>query len=448
MLCIGGASTPADARASQVCAHMTPLGQLPSLDGDVSHDDAARRTAADDWGHHVHRPPLVVLTPGSVTDIARMVTYANQRRLKIAMRGQGHCVYGQAQVEDGIVIDSRTLNAVDWHGTDRLDAQPGALWGAVVATALKKSLIPPVAPDALMLSVGGTLSAGGTGETSCGSGAQVDHVLELDVVTGRGDLVTCSPSHNEELFQMVLAGLGQCGIIVRARLRLVHAPTYIVRRTSTHEHSDALVSDLARLATTEAPPILTGEVTKDADGRWRLVLISASFAEQSTDDTVPYWDHLDRRTASVTATKAKGTPNPSLAMVLPERSVRPFLASVLSDSDVAVGLWRIEVLPMITARFKQPLHILPEGALAFTLRLQRRASAENAPDHKAMLIANQTLAQRCMTSGGKIYPPFAPVLSRDDWKRHYGVQTWQRFAAAKQRFDPNNVLTPGAGVFG
>lgn len=28
------------------------------------------------------------------------------------------------------------------------------------------------------------------------------------------------------------------------------------------------------------------------------------------------------------------------------------------------------------------------------------------------------------------------------------VQTWQRFAAAKRRFDPNNVLTPGAGVFG
>jgi len=53
-----------------------------------------------------------------------------------------------------------------------------------------------------------------------------------------------------------------------------------------------------------------------------------------------------------------------------------------------------------------------------------------------------------MTAGGRIYPPFAPVLSRDDWRRHYGTQTWRRFAAAKRRFDPNNVLTPGAGLFG
>jgi FAD/FMN-containing dehydrogenase len=26
-------------------------------------------------------------------------------------------------------------------------------------------------------------------------------------------------------------------------------------------------------------------------------------------------------------------------------------------------------------------------------------------------------------------------------------ETWQRFAAAKKQFDPNNVLTPGAGIF-
>ena len=112
-----------------------------------------------------------------------------------------------------------------------------------------------------------------------------------------------------------------------------------------------------------------------------------------------------------------------------------------------MGIWRIEVLPMITARFRQPLHMLPEGTLAFTLRLQRRASAENAPDHKAMLSANHMLVPRCIKMGGKVYPPFAPALSREAWKQHYGTQTWQRFVAAKRRYDPNNVLTPGAGVF-
>ena len=466
MLCLGDATTRDTSQARKVSAQTAPLLELPSLDGEVSYDAVARRGAADDWGHHVHRSPVAVLTAASVSDVSRIVAYANQRHLKIAMRGQGHSVYGQAQVEKGIVIDSRTLNAIGWHGSDRLDAQPGALWGTVAATALEQSLTPPVMPDALMLSVGGTLSAGGTGATSCGSGAQVDHVLELDVVTGRGDLVTCSPSQDEELFHMVLAGLGQCGIIVRARLRLVHTPAYVAVRTLTYDDPDALVSDGARLARADAIPVLGAEVTKDADGRWRFALLTGVFSDQANDETVapgwiaglqftdkapvttmPCWNYLDRRTASITASKVKRAPNPSLAVVLPERSVRSFLADVLSDPGAAAGIWRIEVLPMITARFKQPLHILPEGTLSFTLRLQRRASAENAPDHRAMLSANQMLVHRCIKMGGKIYPPFAPVLSQEDWKRHYGPQTWRRFVAAKRRYDPNNVLTPGAGVF-
>jgi FAD/FMN-containing dehydrogenase len=41
------------------------------------------------------------------------------------------------------------------------------------------------------------------------------------------------------------------------------------------------------------------------------------------------------------------------------------------------------------------------------------------------------------------YPPFAPVLTARSG-RHYGAATWARFAAAKQQFDPNGVLNPGA----
>ena len=136
-----------------------------------------------------------------------------------------------------------------------------------------------------------------------------------------------------------------------------------------------------------------------------------------------------------------------LAIVLPESSVRPFLEAVLSDETLAAGIWRIEVFPMLVERFTAPLHVLPAGSVAFTVRLQRRASAEKAPDHEAMLSANRALAKRCLDSGGKVYPPFAPPLSREDWQRHYGDRTWTRLAAARREFDPNGILTPGAGVF-
>jgi hypothetical protein len=39
-------------------------------------------------------------------------------------------------------------------------------------------------------------------------------VLELDVVTGGGQLFSCSVEKDAELFNMVLAGLGQCGFVL------------------------------------------------------------------------------------------------------------------------------------------------------------------------------------------------------------------------------------------
>ena len=175
------------------------------------------------------------------------------------MRGQGHSHSGQALVEGGIVIDSSALNAVRVVSNEALDAEPGALWGEVAKASLDQGLTPPVMVDAMMLTVGGTLSVGGTGETSYRFGAQVDHVLELDVVTGAGELVTCSPERNDELFRMVLAGLGQCGIVVRARLRLIQAPKYVVVRTLTYDDLDTFLADQARLITVDsANAILLG----------------------------------------------------------------------------------------------------------------------------------------------------------------------------------------------
>ena len=64
-----------------------------------------------------------------------------------------------------------------------------------------------------------------------------------------------------------------------------------------------------------------------------------------------------------------------------------------------------------------------------------------------MLAANAALVAMAMECGGKIYPPFSPILTSAQWREHYGAATWARFTAAKQRFDPNGVLNPGAGIF-
>src|ERR1700730_521266 len=60
--------------------------ELPKIDGVLQFDDSSLEAVATDLGNFVHHRPAAVLKPGSVLDIVRMVEYANQHRLKIAMR--------------------------------------------------------------------------------------------------------------------------------------------------------------------------------------------------------------------------------------------------------------------------------------------------------------------------------------------------------------------------
>src|SRR4029453_1014256 len=81
-----------------------PAGQLlrndlKDLSGTLLFDDNARQATADDFGHIVHRLPLAVLKPGSIEDIVKLVQFTNRRGLKVAMRGNGHAIFGQAQVD-------------------------------------------------------------------------------------------------------------------------------------------------------------------------------------------------------------------------------------------------------------------------------------------------------------------------------------------------------------
>src|SRR5262249_54820976 len=132
--------------------------ELPPLDGTLHVDDATRAEYAQDYGQIIHERPLAVLKPGSVQDISRMVQFARPHGLRIAARGQGHLPFGQAQVGGGLVIDMRSLRTVHAIARDRLEADAGIEWRALVQAALTHGLTAPVLTNYLGLTVGGTLS--------------------------------------------------------------------------------------------------------------------------------------------------------------------------------------------------------------------------------------------------------------------------------------------------
>jgi FAD/FMN-containing dehydrogenase len=65
-----------------------------------------------------------------------------------------------------------------------------------------------------------------------------------------------------------------------------------------------------------------------------------------------------------------------------------------------------------------------------------------------MMAETQGLFERMRSVGGKCYLPHSSIrLSPAEWEDHFGPDAWKRLAGAKNRFDPNHVLTPGPGIF-
>jgi len=448
-----------------------PLIGLPPLDGTLAVDPASRQAAADDFGHIVSRQPIAVLRPGSVNDIVAMVRYARAQGLSIAMRGQGHSQYGQAQVQGGIVIDSSTLNTIHSIAPDRAVVDPGVLWSELFDAATAQGLTPPVLTDYMELSVGATLSIGGIGGASQHFGVQSDNALELEVVTGRGDLVTCSPCQNADLFEVVLSGVGQYGIIVRATVRLTPAETTAQVFHLYYDDVERYVRDQLRLLGDGRFSYLEGQVVANASGTgWRYMIEAASYytppaaPDQAallaglSDDrasleafTQSYRDwayRIEPTIAFLKAIGAWGFPHPWVDLFVPASVAARFVGGVVSTLTLAdTGQGPVLFYPINTRRFTRPLFRVPAEPSAFLFSILRTAPPGDPATLNAMLASNRDLYDRLRALGGTRYTPNAiPNFTAHDWQRHYHPY-WGLVVSSKRRFDPDNVLTPGPGIF-
>jgi cytokinin dehydrogenase len=436
---------------------------VPGLDGELVTDPASLAEAADDYGHIVHKTPIAVLRPASAKDVQVMVRYADRHGLKVAMRGQGHSTFGQAQVKGGVVIDSRTLATIHEISAHGAVVDAGVQWLDLAKAAIAKGLTPPVFTDYLGLSVGGTLSVGGVGGATSHYGLQVDNALELDVVTGKGDLVTCSATRNRELFRAVLGGLGQFGIIVRATVKVIPAKT--TARVYHLNYADvATLTRAQRIALADGRfDYLEGSVNAVEGGGWSYQLEGVVYytAPHAPDDAakvaglpaptssdiaeVTYFDWLNRIYDLVEQLKQLGFPSPWINLYLPDGPTNNYVAETMASLTPAdTGGGPILLYPIKTALLHRPYVEVPETEVAFLFAILRMAAdpALVAP----MLKSNRALYEKARALGGKLYPVSAVPMTPVDWVRHYG-RDYPRFVADKALFDPRHTLTPGQGIF-
>jgi cytokinin dehydrogenase len=460
----GGWVTAAEA------AEGAPAGAVavPDLDGELTTDPAALAEVADDFGHLVHRTPLAVLRPGSVADVVALVRYANRHRIAVSVRGQGHSTDGQSQVHAGVVIDSRTLNAIHEIRADRAVVDAGVTWLELVTATVARGLTPPVFTDYIELSVGGTISVGGIGGTTQTYGMQVDTVLELEVVTGEGELVRCSPARDRALFEAVLGSLGQLAVVVRATVALVRAPAAARGYQLFYTDLDTYLADQRRLLATHRFSSLEGQATRNAtDSGWDFFVDAAVYHDGTppadaavtrglrfdpartviTDYT--YFEWVNRLKPTVDFLKQIGAwtlPHPWIDVFLPAGTVRDVVADTLATLTLAdTGQGPVLLYPFRPGLVRPRFVEVPDEPVAFLFSLLR--TTVPPADPQAQRAGNRILYDRTRNAGGKRYPVGSVPLTPRDWAVHYG-RDYPALVAAKAAWDPRRVLAPGQGIFG
>jgi FAD/FMN-containing dehydrogenase len=313
------------------------------------------------------------------------------------------------------------------------------------------------------------LSVGGIGGTSYHCGAVVDNVLELQVVTGAGQLETCSPTHQRQLFESVLAGLGQYGIIVKATLRLVPAQTHARTFHLSYPDLATCMRDERLLLDGERFDSLVGYIVPSPFGTWDYILEATRFYTPTVHQ--PDNDHLlqglsfipgmeqiedmsylafsSRVATQVEGLKAMGgwdLSHPWFDVFVPGSEVEQYVSETLAEiSPIDFGFSFILFNGLRSNCFHTPLLRIPVEETFFLFDIFRTA-IPNSDTLTNALTHNRKLMERNHALGGKCYPIGTHEFSPVDWKTQYG-SSWETLQRAKEHFDPDNVLTPGQGIF-
>lgn len=118
----------------------------------------------------------------------------------------------------------------------------------LVDATLAQDLVPHVVPQLRTITLGGAVTGLGIEATSFRLGLPHESVLEMDVLTGAGDVVTTRPG--EPLFDTFPNSYGSLGYATRLRIELAPAPAYAALRHVRFGDSGLLEKAIAEVVET------------------------------------------------------------------------------------------------------------------------------------------------------------------------------------------------------
>ena len=415
------------------------------------------------WNGMIDRRPGLIARCESVDDVRSAVRFAARHDLLLAVRGGGHSVAGHGVCDDGLVVDCSPMRDVEVDPDARIArVGPGATWADVDGAAGEHGL---AVPGGLVSSTGvaGLTLGGGFGWLSRAHGLTCDNLVSADVVTPGGDLIRAGREEHPELFWALRGGGWNFGVVVSFEFRL-HPVSEVFAGPVLHRLDDApdvlreyreIVSDApdeltCYLLFRHAPP--APAVPDDARGEPALAL-------------VVFWCGDPERGAEATRPlRALGDPLADLVQRRPYTEWQQFsdeswepgyrdywkadYLEGLSDGALATLVEFGRSLPTSlsdfkVAHFEGTVARPPDGGTAFphrdapfVLNINTRWEEPAADEGHIAWTREFHRAMHPHTTGGT-YVNFLGDEGEGRVRSAYG-DAYERLAAVKRRYDPNN----------
>jgi FAD/FMN-containing dehydrogenase len=430
--------------------------------------DAVRTIISGEYDLH----PAAIVLVADTADVGAAILAARDLGLEIAVRSGGHSGAGHGSTEGGVVIDLRELKDLDVDTASRTAWAGAGLTAIEVTRALSEQGLAVGFGDTGSVGIGGITTGGGVGYLYRKHGLTIDSLLAAEIVTADGKLHQVDADHEPDLFWAIRGGGGNFGVATRFQYRLHELPGIVgglLILPATAETvagfvaaADAAPDELSTIGNVMPCPPLPfvpaehhGEVVIFAMLVWSGDAAAAEaalapFRALATPlgdmihpgpltDVYPPDDESYHPTA-VARNLFVDRIGPDEAALMVRR---------LRESDASIRVVQIRVLGGAGAR-------VPADATAYAHRASRimlniAAFYEGEADRAVRKAWVEDLVGSLRQEDQGVYVNFLVDEGEERIRAAYPGGTWDRLAAIKRRYDPDNVfrrnqnIPPAAG---
>jgi FAD/FMN-containing dehydrogenase len=443
----------------RVAASIAELGA--DLDGRVIvPDDAGYDEARAVFLGDIDRRPAAIVRVANAGDVVRVVSFARESGVELAVRSGGHSGAGHGTTDGGIVLDLAELRTLDIDVEGRTAWAGSGLTAADYTAAAGAHGLATGFGDTGSVGIGGITLGGGVGFLVRKHGLTIDDLLAADVVTADGQLLHVDAESQPDLFWAIRGGGGNFGVVTGFRFRLHPVDTIVGGMlflpatpgviTSFIAEAEAAPEELSTIANVmTAPPMpfipaeyhgtlvimammvhsAGGDVGERAVAPFRALAppIADLIRPMSYPEMYPP-DEEDYHPVAVTRT---------MFLDRVDRPVAETILDLLGTSSAMMSVAQLRVLGGAMAR-------VPVDATAFAHRGRRImanvAALYEQPAERATHEAWVEGFHAALRQGDGAYVNFLVDEGEGRVREAYPGPTWDRLATIKARYDPTNLF--------